>query len=583
MPKVPEGSLRTVSPNAPSPTLNTLRFTADDFGAAEARALDRAGREFGQAVEGFVKPIIERQVNDEATEREIQFTRQLERIMFGNPETGETGFSSLQGKAALDAADSVQDQFAQIKSDAYAGASSAVARELKKKLDVREENHRKRMGRALTKAYDDHQQLLSKAVVETNETEAANDYQNPEVYDRSIKSTVIETIKQAKRLGYDANDPVTHVMVRGAITSQFNKVFKNAMAAKDLTTAGRLIQDSARGGKYQAAVDPVVRAAAIAQLSEETVLVSAQELTEEARTLFPGDYLKQREHIKAESDGQLEKTALTTLSSEIQAQTKVDAMRRAALSEALTEANLREKREKARTKAMGIQAYFDVLEAVDRGEYKNTNDVPHSLRYMAKTYMADIKDYIKQAAAPPTNTTEEGFQLLALVHMDPGILARTSLGKARGLMNDSDFSVFRKLKTDSLKGISDPTVATLTQKLNARMNLLGFNASKKNYKIRGAITSLVYAEIGKRGGVEKMTSEEIDSVIQDVTKPTNLRTSNWFMRHVVGSPTKGDDSKAKQYMDIDEEERARLADLLKKDGKPSTPSDVLKLYQELNK
>ncbi len=436
------------------------------------------------------------------------------------------------------------------------------------------------MGRQLNKARDDHENALGEAKVEIAQNTAASDYSNPDEFHKGIVESVNWAVKKAAKLGYDKSDPITQIMVRGEVTTQFNKVFKAAMAGKDLATVGRLLNDTAAGGKYAGSIDPLVRAAAVAQFQGEVLSVSAQDLVNKSQLLNPGNLTAQRQYIKDNSEGQLEKAALATLSSDIIAAVRVDNIRRAHENDADKELTRRTKQQDADLKTAQKATLLQALDNVDKGVWTKESDIPASATYLLGSKKSGVVAYMDAKIAPPKETTSEGFQLLSVAHSNSDRLATTSLAFARELMNDSDFSTFKGIKTDQLKEAGDPTTATLTQKINARLNSMGQGKTKSDEEAYGNIVSMIYGRISAAGGIKKLKDTEIDAIIEDVTNPTNIRKNT----HIFGlfTSTSSDDSKAEQFGDIDKDVAADIGNGLKKLGLPSDPASILKAFKRIN-
>jgi len=104
---VPTNGLRTVAPKPISGVYQSDNgVNADTFGAGAVRALGEGAKLIDKGVQ-VVEAIRQDEAERDAKERDVEYAKGLQEIMFGNTETGEQGWTSLQGKAALDAVPAV--------------------------------------------------------------------------------------------------------------------------------------------------------------------------------------------------------------------------------------------------------------------------------------------------------------------------------------------------------------------------------------------------------------------------------------------------------------------------------------------
>jgi len=527
---VPTNGLRTVAPKPISGVYQSDNgVNADTFGAGAVRALGEGAKLIDKGVQ-VVEAIRQDEAERDAKERDVEYAKGLQEIMFGNTETGEQGWTSLQGKAALDAVPATQERVRQLQSRVFEGASNLTRRMMQDQINQRTLTHNNQLGRAMVKAAGDHRKVLRDARKGIAITDAANDANNPDAFDNSAKVIRGEAVAAAAEQGYGPTSPVAKAAARAEMTVLANTVIENAINTQNFDVAARVLTDTHETtGKYK--IDPSVRATLLKKLFEASNATEAQRVSDEAFQLFPNDPLQAREYIKANLSGEPRNAAMTALNGEYAAVNSVEAQARAKVTHALALDSASRAQHNFEEKKAKDAAFTKALEKIrdPEGKIKSSLDLPLSLQgKLSPSELRVIDDQIATLRSGKAhNTSEKGYENFEGLMKSKAARAAASVAFLRKNFGDREFNYLVRLKQNDYDNASNNQAGTLATQISARLDALGMTGADQK-KLRGEAYTMILQAVSRAGGTKNLTFEQTQKVIQDVTRTVEWKRKYWM-------------------------------------------------------
>lgn len=207
MPSIPLPTEQSVFSQGALP-YQRIDATPEDFGALSGRATQGLGQAFGQAGEQTAQSalLVQQYANESSAMKALNGTQQrFSDLMYGNPDKGMTGFTSLRGGAAADQQGSYQSQVQQAFDEARSQLNPAAQRmfdqmgrwALRGAIDT--------IGRHAAEqkqAYDVDQ---ARASVTLNQQAAVNGADDPNIWHNALAATQAASLNASRAVGLDGD------------------------------------------------------------------------------------------------------------------------------------------------------------------------------------------------------------------------------------------------------------------------------------------------------------------------------------------------------------------------------------------
>src|SRR6266700_3551635 len=231
------------APLGPPSDYQNIPSSPLDFGAQVGQATERLGAAGQQVSSEISQRAIERQslYNQIAADSaQTQYMKESHRVLFGDPETGDTGFFGKHGEEAMHAAPAVGKQLNEISERIGGGLANA-----RQRLEFNEYTRRLRVWTdrdVLThyeKEMSTYGQETQKARAATAAETAANKYNDEEYVQNQLHLGIDAVVKQFQGMGFGRDSERTNLAVSAYKDKFAGDIVNSYLANNDPSGAER--------------------------------------------------------------------------------------------------------------------------------------------------------------------------------------------------------------------------------------------------------------------------------------------------------------------------------------------------------
>lgn len=269
--------------------------TPEAFGAIQARGLqrlgDQASRVGDRIAELAARQLIENNER-EAKRLDVEYSRRLRTIAFGDGTPDNPGYYNTRGENALSALGSVQEQIAKARDELLSSTTNPRVREMfGMASEIRQENQLEGIFRYASKQRELANDAVSEARIAEARDDAATAWADPKLLAQSEALVRSEVMDMAERNGWA--DEVVASKMEAEVTAVYAAAIQNAALA-DVGSARQLFEAvrSKVDGVGQATLERTLQVAERAEEAErERALREAERAKKEAAQAAVDGYI----------------------------------------------------------------------------------------------------------------------------------------------------------------------------------------------------------------------------------------------------------------------------------------------------
>jgi len=529
--RVPEAQPAVAASSAGPAFQSDRGATSSAFGASVADAVVRLGQTASTAGDQFAQVALRIQTEDNeraAKDMDVKYAQALSAIGSGDGTEANPGFYATRGQNSIDQYEKVKETQRKARQKITEGSTNAgVLSRFNASADSRDVSENTAMGRHVAAQREAANDATGQARLDIAISDASRKWTDDSAFNENLAIITGEVSSLMQRKGLS---PEVAVQLKLQATTQaVAGAFHAALAAEDTGRAADIL--TTRKGLVEGTELAKLRK----ELRTQGLAVAAQTLVDEARILYPLDPGKQRDHIRAVAEGEVENKAITDLNGRIGEDQTDENYGRALIRDAEARAN-HAHAEDQRQRIDAINAATDTArDFVESGRWPG--DLPATVRqHLTTAQFTALEARARQLKLKePVKTDNEFFVgVMKSLPEDLAALPGSFLDEARAKLGDAEYGIVRTRVANAQISKNDATAATTTQLINSQIQAIYGPTTKINSKEIGLVEVLIQEELiaaEAANGSKALTEKERRDIILSITDPLIVENTSWWGRN----------------------------------------------------